>query len=56
VCEVYTLKKGKKDSFNAVGIRVKNGKMEKKNAFVLFREGIPISEPMYASSIKIFKK
>ena len=42
--EIYTIKKGKKETITVAGIKVNSGKLEKRNKFYIFRNGIPITK------------
>ena len=53
--DTFTIKKGKKETMNVAGIKVSSGKLEKRNKFYIFRNGIPITKELYADFIKVFK-
>lgn len=53
--EVFDIKKGKKGTISVAGLKVKVGKLDKKGKFYVFRNGLPISQALYADFIKVFK-
>jgi translation initiation factor IF-2 len=58
IADIFPIKgkKGTTEVMYVPGIRVDAGKMSKDNKFYIFRNGTPITNALYAKSIKSFKK
>lgn len=58
IAQVYKIKAKKvgEESVSVPGVRMMSGKLSKSNKIYIFRNGSPISDSLFAKSIKVFKK
>jgi translation initiation factor IF-2 len=56
VMGVFNIRKNKGDEVIVPGVKVDNGKVAKKHICYIFRNSIPISDPLHIQYMKSFKK